>query len=69
MLILCHRALKFVLNDITEQTKRIIENEQNINNAVNYLKLRQDEVENFMIKIHNIKAEAEGFYNRILSDR
>jgi hypothetical protein len=60
---------KFVLNDITDQTKRIIENEQNINNAVNYLKSRQDELANFLIKVNNIKGETEGFTDRILSDR
>jgi hypothetical protein len=60
---------KFVLNDITEQTKRIIENEQNINNAVNYLKKRQDELAEFLIKFNNVKGETEGFSDRMLSDR
>jgi hypothetical protein len=41
-----------ILNDITDQTKRIIENEKEINSAVNYLKNMQDEFAEFLVKIN-----------------
>jgi hypothetical protein len=55
---------KFVLNDITEQTKRIIANEQKINHAVNYLKKRQDELADYLVRFNNIRGGAEADSDR-----
>ena len=54
---------KYVLDDITNITKRIIENEQDINNAVNYLKEKQDDLAAYLVKFNSFKSGREVFKN------
>jgi hypothetical protein len=60
--------MKFLINDITETTKRITENEQHINNSVNYLKEKQDELAAYLVKFNSINTGQESFNQQGISN-
>jgi hypothetical protein len=55
--------LKYVLEDIGKLTKKIIEKEDEIKNAMTYLKNKQDELGAYLIKFNTIKSNEEGRSN------
>lgn len=59
---------KFLLSDLTEMTRRIIYNEQHINNAVNYLKEKQDDLASYLVKFNAIKTGKETFNHNSNND-
>jgi len=45
---------KFMISDITETTKRILEKEKEINSSINYLKDKQYELAEYLVKFNLI---------------
>lgn len=54
---------KYIVEDISIYTKEIIESEQQINNAITYLKERQNDIANYLINFNRHKSENHDVFN------